>query len=65
MKDSRLLYTVNDESKVIPVIEYEEGDELIHSVEKPYCGDTTCPCGGKPPTNATESSDQEDEEVVS
>ncbi len=60
MKNPQHLYSVTNESKVIPVIPYEEGDELIHSVAHPYCGDPTCPCGGSPPTSTTD-----DEEVVS
>jgi hypothetical protein len=40
------LYIVNDESAVIPVIEYKEGDEIIHTVDHPYCGEEGCPCGG-------------------
>lgn len=27
----------------IPV-PYEEGDELIHNTEYPFCGDMGCPC---------------------
>ena len=65
MTDLRLLYNVNDESEVIPVIQYEEGDELIHTVEDPFCDEEGCPCGGRPTTNATDSSKLEDEEVVS
>lgn len=46
------LYTVNDESEVIPVIAYEEGDEIIHTAENPHCGKPGCPC------------EQEDEEEI-
>ena len=38
------LYTVNTITQVIPVIQYEEGDELTHSDEHPNCEDDTCPC---------------------
>src|SRR6266436_5528594 len=26
------------------VIQYDEGDEIIHTDEHPFCGDETCPC---------------------
>jgi hypothetical protein len=26
------------------VIQYEEGDELVHTASHPFCGDETCPC---------------------
>lgn len=26
------------------VIRYAEGDELVHTDDRPYCGDETCPC---------------------
>jgi hypothetical protein len=38
------LYSVNDKAEVIPVIPYEEGDELIHTDEHPQCTDPTCFC---------------------
>jgi hypothetical protein len=38
------LYSVNDKAEVIPVIPYEEGDDLIHTDEHPQCTDPTCPC---------------------
>lgn len=59
MKDLQLLYIINDESNVLPVIEYEEGDELIHTDEDPNCPDFTCPC------NTGNASEDENEEVVS
>jgi hypothetical protein len=39
---------VNDEGKVIPVIRYEEGDDLIHTDEHPHCTDPACPCSPAP-----------------
>jgi hypothetical protein len=42
--DLQHLYSVNDEAEVIPVIGYEEEDELIHTDEHPQCTDPTCPC---------------------
>jgi hypothetical protein len=38
------LYRVTDAAQVIPVIRYEEDDEIIHTDEHPHCGDDTCPC---------------------
>jgi hypothetical protein len=38
------LYSVNDEGIVLPIIPYEEGDDLIHTDEHPQCTDPTCPC---------------------
>ena len=38
------LYTVTATAQVIPIIRYEEGDELIHTDEHPQCSDDTCPC---------------------
>ena len=38
------LYVVTEATQVIPVIQYEEEDELIHTDEHLNCGDTTCPC---------------------
>ncbi len=42
------LFNVNDESAVIPVIAYEEGDDLIHTPEHPFCDEEGCPFGGPP-----------------
>jgi hypothetical protein len=57
----RLLYTVDEESDVVPVIPYEDGDELIHSAEHPNCGIPGCPCGDG---DASITTDDEDEEEV-
>ena len=38
------LYIVTEAAQVIPVIRYEDGDELIHTDEHPNCEDDTCPC---------------------
>jgi hypothetical protein len=54
-EDAELLYEVDDNGKVLPVIFYEEGDAFIHTPENPYCGDPTCPC------SAGEASDTQEE----
>ena len=38
------LYVVTEATQVIPVILYDEEDELTHTDDHPHCGDTTCPC---------------------
>lgn len=55
MKSLQHIYSVTDESDVIPIIPYEDGDELIHSVEHPNCPDPNCPC------NTGEASEDEEE----
>ena len=32
--------------RIVPpiVIRYEDGDELVHTQDHPFCGDETCPC---------------------
>jgi len=57
------LYDVNDDGEVVPVIGYEEGDDLIHSVEHLFCNDPTCPCGGRPVGEAFDDNQDEEKEA--
>ena len=43
-EDAELLYEVDEDGNVIPVIGYEEGDAFVHTAENPTCDDPTCPC---------------------
>jgi hypothetical protein len=56
------LFAVNDESLIVPIIYYEEGDELIHTDDHPLCDKEGCPCGGVP-TAAAEEDQQEEEQA--
>jgi hypothetical protein len=42
------LCNTNEKSEGIPVIRYEEGDDLIHTRDHPFCTEEGCPCGGIP-----------------
>ncbi len=42
------LYDVGNSGNVVPVIFYEEGDELVHTDEHPRCDDPTCFCNVSP-----------------
>ena len=37
-------YVVKQAFQIIPVIQYEEGNERIHTDEQPMCEDHPCPC---------------------
>ena len=63
MTDLQHLCNVNDAGAVVLVIGYEEGDDLIHSVEQPFCDDPTCPCGGSPASEAFDDNQDEEEGV--
>jgi hypothetical protein len=43
-EDNQHLFNVDEDGQVIPVILYEEGDELIHGDGHEHCDDSTCPC---------------------
>ncbi len=58
MKIVQHLYNVSEEGEVVPIIEYEEGDDLIHTPENPFCNEEGCPCGG------VRVDEEEDEEVT-
>ncbi len=42
--DVEMLYEVDENGNVLPVITYADGDELLHTDECPQCSDPTCPC---------------------
>src|SRR5213078_2297161 len=43
-EDAELLYEVDENGNVLPVIPYGDGDEFVHTDEHPNCDDPTCPC---------------------
>ena len=47
------LFNVTEESTVIPVIRNDDEDEIIHTLEHPYCNIKGCPCGGPPSPGET------------
>lgn len=63
MTDLQHLCNVNDDGEIVPIIGYEEGDDLIHRVEHPFCDDPTCPCGGSPASEAFDDNQDEEEEA--
>lgn len=34
----------SDDFEIVPIIPYDEEDEIIHTDEYPLCEDETCPC---------------------
>jgi hypothetical protein len=43
-EENQHLFNVDESGQVIPIIRYEEGDELVHGEGHEHCDDPTCPC---------------------
>jgi len=44
VNQSRHLYNVDKANTIIPIMLYQEGDELINTKEQEHYANTTCPC---------------------